>query len=78
MSFAVRKGYAWPASALTSVEMAVLADVREETGKPVSVLLREAVQLAYGGCSPVVGVDVGKTPARQNFQTNKEVKACRK
>ena len=62
MSFGVRKGYAWPASALTSTEMAVLADMREETGKPISILLKEAVQLAYGGCSSIV----------------EEVKACTK
>ena len=55
MSYGVRKGYGWPASALTAVEMAVLADVRAETGKPISVLLKEAVQLAYGGCSSIVG-----------------------
>ena len=54
MSFGVRKGYAWPASALTETEMAVLTDVREETGKPISMLLKEAVQLAYGGCSSMV------------------------
>ncbi|RKY12760.1 MAG: hypothetical protein DRP65_00120 [Planctomycetota bacterium] len=54
MSFGVRKGYAWPASAMTETEMAVLADVRQETGKPISMLLKEAVQLAYGGCSSVV------------------------
>ena len=54
MSFGIRKGYAWPASALTATEMAVLADVRQETGKPISVLLKEAVQLAYGGCSSIV------------------------
>ena len=59
MSFGVRKGYGWPASALTAVKMAVLADVSRETGKPISTLLREAVQLAYGGCSSVVG-EVGK------------------
>ena len=51
----VRKGYGWPASALTHVEMAVLADVKRETGKPVSRLLKEAVQLAYGGCSSLIG-----------------------
>jgi len=50
MSVGTSKGYAWPASALTNTEMAVL----EETGKPISVLLKEAVQLAYGGCSSVV------------------------
>jgi hypothetical protein len=54
MSLGIRKGYAWPASALTTTEMVVLADVREETGKPISVLLKEAVQLAYDGCSSIV------------------------
>ena len=49
MSFERRKGYAWPASSLTDTEMAVLANVRQETGKPISTLLKEAVQLAYGG-----------------------------
>jgi len=53
-SFGVPKEYAWPASALTQTEMAVLADVRAETGKPISVLVKEAVQLAYGGCSSIV------------------------
>jgi len=47
-------GYPWPASALTNTEMAVLVDVRAQTGKPISVLLKEAVQLAYGGCSSIV------------------------
>ena len=54
MSFGIRKGYAWPASARTAAEMAVLADMRQETGKPISTLLKEAVQLAYGDCSSVV------------------------
>jgi hypothetical protein len=54
MSFDTRKGYPWPASALTATEMAVLADVREESGKPITQLLKEAVQLAYGGCSSIV------------------------
>ena len=62
MSFGVRKGHAWPASALTATEMAILADMREETGKPISVLVKVAVQLAYGRCSSVV----------------EEVKACTK
>jgi len=51
----VKKGYPWPASALTHTEMAVLADVRAATGKPITDLLKEAVQLAYGGCSSIVG-----------------------
>jgi hypothetical protein len=54
MSLETRKGYPWPASALTATEMAVLADVREESGKPITQLLKEAVQLAYGGCSSLV------------------------
>jgi len=54
MSFETKKGYAWPASAMTTTEMAVLADMRQETGKPISMLLKEAVQFAYGGCSSVV------------------------
>ena len=54
MGLGIRKGYTWPSSALTATEMAVLADMRQETGKPISVLLKEAVQLAYGGCSSIV------------------------
>ena len=50
----VKKGYPWPASSLTDNEMAVLVDVRDATGKPVTLLLKEAVQLAYGGCSSIV------------------------
>jgi len=60
-SFGIGKGYPWPASALTHTEMAVLVDVRAETGKPISVLLKEAVQLAYGGCSSIVE-EVRKRP----------------
>jgi transcription antitermination factor NusG len=54
MSYERKKGYAWPASAISETEMAVLVDVRAETGKPISVLLKEAVQKAYGGCSSFV------------------------
>jgi len=39
----VRKGYQWPASALTVNEMRILAEMREKTGKPISVLLQQAV-----------------------------------
>jgi len=38
-----RKGYQWPASALTANEMRILAEMREKTGKPISVLLQQAV-----------------------------------
>jgi len=39
----VKKGYPWPASALTSNEMRILVELRDKTGKPISVLLRQAV-----------------------------------
>lgn len=38
-----RMGYRWPASALTKNEMAILAGLREETGTPISELLRQTV-----------------------------------
>ena len=37
------KGYPWPASALTPLEMRILFDLKEETGIPITRLLREAV-----------------------------------
>ncbi|MCL0102824.1 hypothetical protein M1N93_02550 [Dehalococcoidia bacterium] len=37
------KGYPWPASALTALEMRILFDLKEETGIPITRLLREAV-----------------------------------
>ncbi len=41
----VRKGYSWPASALTSNEMRILAEMRDKTGKPVLILLNYAVMM---------------------------------
>ena len=41
----VRKGYSWPASALTSDEMRILAEMRDKTGKPISILLKHAVMM---------------------------------
>jgi hypothetical protein len=38
-----RKGYQWPASALTKNEMKILAERRKETGIPICKLLRQAV-----------------------------------
>lgn len=38
-----RRGYQWPASALTGYEMAVLAEWRKKTGEPICQLLRQAV-----------------------------------
>jgi len=39
----VNKGYSWPASALTANEMRILAELRDKTGQPISVLLKHAV-----------------------------------
>ena len=38
-----RRGYQWPASALTGHEMSILATWREKTGAPISHLLRQSV-----------------------------------
>ena len=37
------KGYQWPASALTSHEMALLEGWREKTGVPITQLLKRCV-----------------------------------
>ncbi len=37
------KNYQWPADKLTAVEMAILHRLREETGRPINHLLREAI-----------------------------------
>lgn len=37
--------YQWPASRLTSREMAILASWRESTGLPITECLRQAVEL---------------------------------
>lgn len=39
-----RRGYQWPASALTGQEMAILNDWRERTGVSICELLRQAVK----------------------------------
>ena len=39
----VRKGYPWPASALTSNEMRILVELRDKTGQPITTILRQAV-----------------------------------
>lgn len=38
------KGYPWPASAITVKEMEILANLRERTGKPITELIRLAIQ----------------------------------
>ena len=42
-------GYQWPASRLGPKEMAILAAAREETGKPITEVLKNAV-LVYESC----------------------------
>lgn len=37
------KNYQWPADKLTAIEMAILHRLRQETGRPINHLLREAV-----------------------------------
>ena len=39
----VNKGYPWPASALTTNEMRILAELRDKTGKSITKILQEAV-----------------------------------
>lgn len=41
------RGYAWPASALTGFDMQRLNEIKEATRKPVTELLRDAVDLLY-------------------------------
>lgn len=43
MNIEKRRGYQWPASALTGKEMAILASWRDETGESICELLRQAV-----------------------------------
>lgn len=39
-----RKGYSWPASAITSKEMEILVRWRKLTGAPISELIRWAIE----------------------------------
>ena len=47
--------YRWPASKLGKDEMRSLYEASRETGKPITLLIREAVREVYG-------VDEGKEP----------------
>lgn len=38
-----RRGYQWPASALTGEEMEILTTMRKKTGKSIAELLRQSV-----------------------------------
>jgi hypothetical protein len=40
-------GYEWPATRLTSSDMQKLTELRAKTGRPITVLLHEAVALIY-------------------------------
>ena len=63
MSSGARKGYGWPASDLTCAEMEVLVDMRVVSNKPITVLLKEAVQVAYRGTWSLV-TEVKKCDSR--------------
>jgi hypothetical protein len=39
-----RKNYQWPCSCLTAEEMAILYRIRAETGKPINLLIKEAIR----------------------------------
>lgn len=41
------KGYRWPASRITKGDMAKLAELRDQTGEPITQLLHEAVATYY-------------------------------
>ena len=41
--------YRWPASKLEKDEMKRLYEVSQRTGKPITLLIREAIRLVYGG-----------------------------
>jgi len=44
----VKPKYPWPASQLDEKDMEKLYSVRETTGKPMTVLIKEAVRKQYG------------------------------
>ena len=39
----VKKGYSWPASALTTNEMRILVESRNKTGQSITKILQQAV-----------------------------------
>ena len=42
------KPYPWPASRLSTADMQLLVRTRQQTGKPITVLIQEAIHDAYG------------------------------
>lgn len=44
MNIEDRRGYQWPASAITGREMRILAELKEKTGLPICELLRQSVE----------------------------------
>ena len=43
----MNESYQWPASKLTAKEMKLLYEERKRNGKPITVLIREAVLKTY-------------------------------
>ena len=62
-------GYQWPASALTGLDMQRLTEIRDATKKPVTELMKEAVDLLYDATEPQ-----RKILAEQRASTRKRVR----
>ena len=43
----MKKDYAWPASQLTAKEMELLFEERKQNGKPITLLIKEAIRKQY-------------------------------
>jgi len=44
----MKKDYAWLASQLTDKEMKLLYEERKRNGKPITLLIKEAIKKVYG------------------------------
>ncbi|MBL7135233.1 MAG: hypothetical protein ISS81_01410 [Candidatus Marinimicrobia bacterium] len=43
----MKKDYSWPASQLDDDDMAILYKIKQQVKKPITVLIKEAVQKQY-------------------------------
>lgn len=62
-------GYQWPASALTGFDMQRLTEIRDATKKPITELMKEAIDLLYEQTEPQ-----RKILAEQRASTRKRVR----
>jgi hypothetical protein len=60
----VLKGYRWPASRLTRADMEKLCDLRDQTGRPLTKLLQEAVSAYYRLLAGAQGYEDGEAQAQ--------------